>query len=290
MTISLPELVSVFGSTYLDYIFQKPPAYVWSVFLLLFARLLPIFAIVPFLGAKLFPAPIKVGIGLSWMAIIFPKVLMATQLYNYLSDNTFYFLLIKELCIGVFIGFILAFPFYAAQSAGSFITNQQGIQGLEGATSLISIEQTSPHGIFYHYFVTIVFWLSGGHKIILSVLLQSLEALPIHHFLPMEMMSLQAPFWTTMIKMCQLCLIMTIQLSAPAAVAMLMSDLFLGIINRMAPQVQVIYLLSALKAFMGLLFLTLAWWFIVKQIDYFTLAWFKETPVMLLGAHPPQIL
>lgn len=79
---------------------------------------------------------------------------------------------------------------------------------------------------------------------------------------------------------------MTIQLSAPAAVAMLMSDLFLGIINRMAPQVQVIYLLSALKAFMGLLFLTLAWWFIVKQIDYFTLAWFKETPIMLLGSNP----
>ncbi|EPJ32588.1 bacterial export s, 1 family protein, partial [Chlamydia psittaci 06-1683] len=41
-----------------------------------------------------------------------------------------------------------------------------------------------------------------------------------------------------------------------------------------------------LKAFMGLLFLTLAWWFIVKQIDYFTLAWFKETPIMLLGSNP----
>ncbi|AFS21072.1 bacterial export s, 1 family protein [Chlamydia psittaci GR9] len=286
MAISLPELVSVFDSKYLDYILHKPPAYVWSVFLLLLSRLLPIFAIVPFLGGKLFPAPIKIGIALSWVAIIFPKVLMSTHIANYLDDDMFYILIVKEICIGTLIGFILSFPFYAAQSAGSFITNQQGIQGLEGATSLISIEQTSPHGIFYHYFVTIVFWLSGGHRIVLTILLQSLEVIPIHKFLPMEMMSLDAPIWVALIKMCQLCLIMTIQLSAPAAVAMLMSDLFLGIINRMAPQVQVIYLLSALKAFMGLLFLTLAWWFIVKQIDYFTLAWFKETPIMLLGSNP----
>ncbi|ANH78623.1 EscT/YscT/HrcT family type III secretion system export apparatus protein [Candidatus Chlamydia sanziniae] len=286
MGLSLPELVSCLGSSYLDYLFQRPPAYVWSIFLLLLARLLPIFAVAPFLGAKLFPAPIKIGIGLSWMAVIFPKVLMDTQVTNYLDNDIFYILLVKEMFIGIVIGFILAFPFYAAQSAGSFITNQQGIQGLEGATSLISIEQTSPHGIFYHYFVTIVFWLAGGHRIVLTLLLQSLEVIPIHSFFPPEMMSLQAPIWITLIKMCQLCLIMTIQLSAPAAIAMLMSDLFLGIINRMAPQVQVIYLLSALKAFMGLLFLTLAWWFIIKQIDYFTLAWFKETPFMLLGSNP----
>nr|CRI42946.1 Bacterial export protein, fliR/mopE/spaR family [Chlamydia pneumoniae] len=289
MGISLPELFSNLGSAYLDYIFQHPPAYVWSVFLLLLARLLPIFAVAPFLGAKLFPSPIKIGIGLSWLAIIFPKVLADTQITNYMDNNLFYVLLVKEMIIGIVIGFVLAFPFYAAQSAGSFITNQQGIQGLEGATSLISIEQTSPHGILYHYFVTIVFWLVGGHRIVISLLLQTLEVIPIDSFFPAEMMSLSAPIWITMIKMCQLCLVMTIQLSAPAALAMLMSDLFLGIINRMAPQVQVIYLLSALKAFMGLLFLTLAWWFIIKQIDYFTLAWFKEVPIMLLGSNP-QVL
>ncbi|WP_080123122.1 EscT/YscT/HrcT family type III secretion system export apparatus protein [Chlamydia suis] len=287
---TLPEVLSGLGSSYIDYIFQKPADYVWTVFLLLSARILSLLAIVPFLGAKLFPSPIKIGIALSWMGVIFPKVVQDTTIMHYQDLDIFYILLIKEILIGVLIGFLFAFPFYAAQSAGSFITNQQGIQGLEGATSLVSIEQTSPHGIFYHYFVTIVFWLAGGHRIILSVLLQSLEVIPLHAVFPEEMLSLRAPIWVALLKMCHLCLVMTIQLSAPAAVAMLMSDLFLGIINRMAPQVQVIYLLSALKAFLGLLFLTLAWWFIVKQIDYFTLAWFKEIPTMLFGAHPPKVL
>ena len=259
---TLPEVLSGLGSSYIDYIFQKPADYVWTVFLLLSARILSLLAVVPFLGAKLFPSPIKIGIALSWMGVIFPKVVQDTTIMHYQDLDIFYILLIKEILIGVLIGFLFAFPFYAAQSAGSFITTQQGIQGLEGATSLVSIEQTSPHGIFYHYFVTIVFWLAGGHRIILSVLLQSLEVIPLHAVFPEEMMSLRAPIWVALLKMCHLCLVMTIQLSAPAAVAMLMSDLFLGIINRMAPQVQVIYLLSALKAFLGLLFLTLAWWLI----------------------------
>lgn len=283
MASSLPEVLSGLGSSYIDYIFRFPASYVWTVFLLLFSRLLPIFAIVPFLGAKLFPSPIKIGIGLSWLAILFPQVLSETYIHHYLDQDIFYLLIIKEIFIGTLVGFVLAFPFYAVQSAGSFITNQQGIQGLEGASSPISIEQTSPHGIFYHYFVTIIFWLTGGHRIVISLLMQSLTVIPIHSFLPQSMMMLDAPIWVSLLKMCQLCLVMTIQLSAPAAVAMLMSDLFLGIINRMAPQVQVIYLLSALKAFMGLLFLTLSWWFIMKQIDYFALAWFKEAPVILLG-------
>ncbi|MBQ8498941.1 EscT/YscT/HrcT family type III secretion system export apparatus protein [Chlamydia sp.] len=287
---TLPEVLSGLSSSYIDYIFQKPADYVWTVFLLLFARVLSMLAIIPFLGAKLFPSPIKIGISLSWIALIFPQVIQDTSIVHYQDLDIFYILLIKEILIGFLIGFLFSFPFYAAQSAGSFITNQQGIQGLEGATSLVSIEQTSPHGIFYHYFVTMVFWLAGGHRIVLSVLLQSLEIIPLHAVFPEEMMSLRAPMWVAILKLCQLCLIMTIQLSAPAAVVMLMSDLFLGIINRMAPQVQVIYLLSALKAFMGLLFLTLAWWFIVKQIDYFTLAWFKEIPVMLFGTHPPKVL
>ena len=136
---TLPEVLSGLGSSYIDYIFQKPADYVWTVFLLLSARILSLLAVVPFLGAKLFPSPIKIGIALSWMGVIFPKVVQDTTIMHYQDLDIFYILLIKEILIGVLIGFLFAFPFYAAQSAGSFITNQQGIQGLEGATSLVSI-------------------------------------------------------------------------------------------------------------------------------------------------------
>ncbi|WP_213318912.1 EscT/YscT/HrcT family type III secretion system export apparatus protein [Chlamydiifrater volucris] len=284
MSMTLPDLALALKSEYLDYIFQFPAQHVWCVFLLLLARLLPIFGIVPFLGGKLFPSPIKIGIAISWLALLFPKLLAETGRVDLFENSIFYVLLVKEVFLGSVMALVLSFPFYAAQSAGSFVSNQQGIQGLEGATSLISIEQTSPQGILYHYIVTITFWLVGGYRIVIDLLLHSLQVLPLEQFLPKDILMPDSPLWVTLIKMAQLCLIMTIQLSAPSTLAMLMSDLFLGIINRMAPQVQVIYLLSALKAFMGMLFLCISWWFIVKQIDLFTLAWFKKIPAMIFGS------
>lgn len=283
MAYAVTEFASSLNSPYLNFILKTPLPQLYHTCLLLLARILPIFAIVPYLGGKLFPAPMKVGISLSWLFIILPQLLVLAQVPANLPIELFYSLIIKEVLLGFLIGFLLSIPFYAAQSAGSFLTNQQGIQGLEGATSLISIEQTSPHGILYHYFVSLMFWFAGGPIITLQLLLLSLDIIPLHQFFPPGSLSLYSPLLTTMIKLCQLCLIMTIQLSAPATIAMLMSDLFLGIINRMAPQVQVIYLLSALKAFMGMLFLFLAWFFIVKQIDLFTLAWLQQMPKMLFN-------
>lgn len=282
---TLPELVSVLHSPYLDYIFRWPPAYVWCIFLLLMGRILPIFGIVPYLGGKLFPAPMKMGIAISWCLVLFPKVLNDSFVTQYLETQAFYLLLIKEVVIGCVIAFLLSIPFYAAQASGSFVTNQQGIQGMDNATAPISIEQSSPQGILYHYIVAITFWLMGGYKIVLSLLLQSIAIIPLETFIHTELLHIETPLWVTVLKIPQLFLIMTIQLGAPAIVAMLLSDLFLGIINRMAPQVQVIYLLSALKAFMGTLFMWLAWWFIMKQINIFTVAWFKQIPTILFSSH-----
>ncbi|MEG0036835.1 MAG: EscT/YscT/HrcT family type III secretion system export apparatus protein [Victivallaceae bacterium] len=283
MATTLPKLLSSLDSVYFNFIFQKHPAIVWQTFLLLMARVLPIFAIVPYLGAKLLPSPIKLGVSITYMAIAFPKILMDTTFVQYNSDALFYLLILKEVFIGCLMGFIAAFPFYATQSAGSFIANQQGIQGMEGAISMISMEQSAPQGILYHYMATLIFWLCGGPIILMDLITFSLQVIPLSHFLPPDFMSMHTPFWVTMIKICQLCLVVTIQLGAPATLAMLLSDLFLGIINRMAPQVQVIYLLSALKAFMGLLFLTISWWFILKQLDLFVVAWLKKMRDILFG-------
>lgn len=281
MAHTLPSLVSLIDSNYLNFIFRHPPMVVLHVFLLLLGRVLPIFSIVPYLGAKLFPSPIKLGVCLAYMGVLFPKILAETIIAPYPSTFSFYMLLIKEVFIGFIIGFMASIPFYATQSAGSFIANQQGIQGMEGAISMVSIESSAPQGILYHYMASLAFWLFGGPVILMDLLIFSLQICPLSDFLPTAFMSLRAPFWVTMVCIPQLCLLMTLQLGAPAILSMLLSDLFLGIINRMAPQVQVIYLLSALKAFMGLLFLTISWWLIVKQLDFFMIAWLRKMRDMI---------
>ncbi|MBF5050566.1 Yop proteins translocation protein T [Candidatus Clavichlamydia salmonicola] len=265
---------------YIDFLFRHPPAILWQIFLLTLARIIPVFALIPFLGSKLLAAPIKIGLSIALLLLCLPQILNEIT-HLPINDWHFYLLLVKEVFIGFFIGFIGAFPFYAIQSAGAFVSNQKGIQGMEGSTSPLSLEQTSPTGVLYHNVATIAFWFFGGPAILLRTLLISFHTWPLQQFLPAGFILSEAPLWKIIIKLAQLCLVLMIQLGAPSTIAMLLSDMFLGIINRMAPQVQVIYLLSALKAFMGTLFLCLAWWLIVKHIDSTMLSWMHQLEILV---------
>ena len=64
-----------------------------------------------------------------------------------------------------------------------------------------------------------------------------------------------------------------IQLSAPTIVAILMAEMFLGIANRLAPQVQIAFLGMSIKSLLGLALLWTAWFFILKQFTKQTYNW-----------------
>lgn len=271
-------------SDYLAFLLTKPPQVLWVVCLLSLGRILPLFCIVPFLGSKLLPAPIKVCLSASFLLLCLPIVIDNTaDVIN--IDWIFMLLIIKEVLIGSFFAFIVAFPFYATQSSGAFISNQKGIQGLEGAASPLSMETTSPTAILFHNIATIAFWTCGGPIVLIKILTISFSIIPIASFVPKTFMDIHQPFWITIVGLCHTCLLATIQLGAPSILAMLLADLFLGIVNRTAPQVQVIYLLSALKAFLGLLFLWLAWWLIFRQIDNYVFLWLDKLESLFTGVY-----
>jgi type III secretory pathway component EscT len=55
-----------------------------------------------------------------------------------------------------------------------------------------------------------------------------------------------------------------------------MTEVFLGIANRLAPQVQIVFLGMSLKSLIGLAILASAWVFILKQMGKETFLWMKE--------------
>jgi type III secretion protein T len=75
--------------------------------------------------------------------------------------------------------------------------------------------------------------------------------------------------------MCHIVVKLSLQLSAPALIAMLLSDLFLGIANRMAPQVQISFLLWSFKAFVEIAMVWAAWWLTIKQFEIEGNTWLK---------------
>ena len=62
---------------YIDYVLMHPfvreyMTFLPSLFILTIARLFPIIALAPFLGAKLLPHPVKAGLGIALFAVAFP--------------------------------------------------------------------------------------------------------------------------------------------------------------------------------------------------------------------------
>lgn len=261
------------SDTYLSYVLSRPLSEVWNIFLLGLARIVPTIAITPFLGGKMLADPIKIGLSGLIVLIFLPFLIVHTQ-SALTFDVNFMFLLVKEVFIGSALGFIISVPFFYSQAAGALIDHQRGSQSLQ-VTDPSTQTQTSPTGTLYNNMMLVTFFMIGGPLLFFDAMFSSYSVIPADAFLPPEFFKLTNHFWLTLMRMFTTIVSISLQLSAPSIIAMLMSDLFLGIANRMAPQVQISFLLWSLKAFIGIALLWASWWLVLKQLNVLSGSWVK---------------
>lgn len=265
--------VTSLTDTYLSYVLSRPLTEVWKVFLLGLARMVPAIALAPFLGGKMLPDTIKMGFGVAIVFIFFPYLVVH---YNkpIETDIIFMFLLAKEAFIGALLGFLISIPFYYTQGAGALIDHQRGSQSLQVMDPTTQM-QTSPTGTLFNNMMLVVFFAIGGPLLFFDAVFTSYSILPYDQFLPAAFFAHDRPLWHNLIGLTNTVVKISLQLSAPSLIAMLLSDLFLGIANRMAPQVQISFLLWSLKAFVGIAMVWVGWWVILRQFDVEAVSWTK---------------
>src|SRR6185503_20374087 len=133
--------------TYFDYFTKQPLWQIWNLFLLGLARIVPIIAIAPFLGAKAISNPMKIFFGISITTIFMPFLIIHSSV-PLVVDIHFILLAFKEVLIGAMMGFIISIPFFYAQAAGGLIDHQRGAQSLQ-VTDPSTQTQSSPLGVLY---------------------------------------------------------------------------------------------------------------------------------------------
>ncbi len=274
--------------SYLSLVTVRPPAELWGLYLLTLARIVPTIAISPFLGGKALPDPIKIGFGIALSFIFFPFLMLKAPHVAANMTPLFMALLIKEAVIGSLLGFLISVPYYYIQSAGALIDMQRGAQSLQ-VTDPLSTVPTSPIGTFFSNLLLVMFYGGGGFFLYCQGMLASFELIPIDHFLPAALLREHSPIFSLFLQLAQQTVLMILQLSAPTLLALLMTDLFLGIANRMAPQVQITFLLYALKAFVAILILLLGWSLMLKQFDLELSKWLHSV-IQLLSKILPSFL
>ncbi|HEY5235863.1 MAG TPA: flagellar biosynthetic protein FliR, partial [Rhabdochlamydiaceae bacterium] len=220
------------------------------------------------------PSGVKIGTAIALTAIILPYLISHAKTPIVTYDALFACYCLKELFIGLVIAFLVGIPFYIMQSSGVLIDFLRGSSALQIQDPVMQ-SQSSSIGQLYNYVFIVLFYDIGGPFIFLEGVLNSYSIIPADSFIPVAFFNLQLPFWQFMMGILTKFLALSLQLAAPSIVAILMAEMFLGIANRLAPQVQIAFLGMALKSFIGLGLLWAAWYFILQQIGKQSILWLQ---------------
>ncbi|MFT7108646.1 MAG: type III secretion protein T [Psychrobacter glaciei] len=211
---------------------------------LLLPRMLAAFAVLPFMGKSVMGgAIIRNGVVASLALMVFP--VMDHQLDGIkLEVANVMLIILKEVFIGVVIGYLATIPFWAIEAAGFFIDNQRG-STMASSLNPLSGSQASPIGILLVQAVTTVFFVSGIFLLFLSALYASYVTWPVTSFYP-DWLNSDAPLF--FIKQMDILITLTVIFSAPAIIAMFLSEFGLGLISRFSPQLNVFFLAMPIKS------------------------------------------
>ena len=243
-----------------------------SLFLLSISRLLPIIALTPYFGARVLPHPVKFGFAVALWTIILPKLFVVVKEPLYFSPHL---LLLLEFFIGLTLGIMATVPFWIVETAGMFTDHQRGGASLNNQDPVLG-SQSSPLGTFYNLFLIYMFYLFNGPFLFIEAIYTSYEVLPPDQLLSRVFFYQDVPFWNTVLSIFSVVLRLGIQIASPALLAILMTDMFLGIINRMAPQVMITFLGLPLKSLLGLTLVCLGWKLLGQQMVKEALLWTME--------------
>lgn len=254
------------------------------LFFLFLTRIFPIIAMAPFLGARVLPHPVKVAFAICLFVIFLPRLLVVTT--TPLSFNMFSLVLFgKELVVGLIIGFMISIPFSIVQSAGMFIDHQRG-----GASLMVNDptvqNQSSPIGTLLNFVLIYLFFLFDGPFLFFEGILQSYELVPPDQFINANFFNKDSDSAEVAFSLLNEAVTIAVRLASPALITILMTDVFLGIANRLAPQVQITFLGLPLKSLLGLTVVCIGWKPLTQQMVEESQLWLKVIENLLLYLKP----
>lgn len=210
---------------------------------LMLARILPVILLTPMLGGETTPTEVKLGLGLMLGLVLFPGVVDRLQ-YIPLAAVPFIATLLKELFIGLCLSFMVSVVFDAANMAGQLMDNMSGTNMAQILVPQIG-QQVSLYASLKLQLVVTLFITLNGHHLVIEAFADSLAFVPLDQF--PKMSSGTWAFYELILRTFGNLTRIAVAISAPVMLASFLTDLGLGMINRVAPQVQVFFISMQIK-------------------------------------------
>jgi flagellar biosynthetic protein FliR len=163
----------------------------------------------------------------------------------------FSFLVVKEIFVGISIGFASSLLFVAVQFAGRLVDTEMGFAMVQLIDPFSDTEATVT-GQFQILIFSIIFLLIHGHYFMLIAVKKSFEVIPL--FTAHIPDSNTANLFVTMVGNI---FILAVRLAAPVFCVLLLTTVALGVIARTVPQINIFFVGLPLKIGLGLITLAI---------------------------------
>ncbi|MDR2364698.1 MAG: flagellar biosynthetic protein FliR [Zoogloeaceae bacterium] len=190
-------------------------------------RILAVAATAPFLSNVAMPRRARLMLGLALTIAIIPILPPMPAVTP--ASGIGLWIIAQQLLIGIGMGFSMRIVFSAVDMGSAVIAFQMGL-GFANFYDPQNTSQTSVLSNFMTLIATLLFLAMNGHLVYFSVLAQSFTAIPV------SAEPLAASSWELLAKMGGRIFSTGLLLALPVVVIMMMTNLALGVLNRVAPQ------------------------------------------------------
>lgn len=151
--------------------------------------------------------------------------------------------LVKEIVLGMLIGFGTGLVFWVAEGTGFFIDNQRGSSMAEMFDPM-SGGSSSLFGVLFTKVLGVLFFLGGGFAAFLTIMYDSYVTWPVFSYFP----EFQSTFGIASLNLLDGVMSLIVTYAAPIIIAMFIAEFGLGLMNRFSPQLNVFFLAMPVKS------------------------------------------
>ena len=222
---------------------------IWNIFLLVLVRITGMFFLSPIFGRRNIPNYFKVGFCFI-LTMLIANTLPVPDLVQYQSLTSYMILIAKELLVGLMLGFISYLIFSSIYIAGQMIDMRIGF-GMVNVFDPLTSAQVPVTADFYVVLATLFMLVTDSHHLLIQAIIDSYKILPLGtvNFGNDVVKQLVSLFYHTFL--------IGFKIAAPITVAIMITDVALGIISKAMPQMNVFMLGMPVKVVLGLILIML---------------------------------
>lgn len=250
--------------------------------LLVVTRISSMFLVAPIFGTRGIPAQFKIGLAFFAGLVALPNVPAITGGQGLTASPILLLLLvIKEVLVGLIIGYVCMLVFSAIQTAGQFIDMQIGF-------SIVNVldPMTGFHmpvlGSFKNLLAILLFLGIDGHFGLITAIMQSFQFIPPGAFVFSE--GLLEFFF----KAFSVMFLLALKISIPVVAALFLTDVGFAVMARTVPQMNIFVVGMPVKILLGLFMLILVMPLMIYFFQDVFLLMFRQVDTLLqvLGGKP----